>query len=371
MKVSRFARATAGPLIVALLLGLAVASGGCSLLSQTRDSGETKGSTVTKTSDDKDRAEPEADWLRTLRTRLEKEPGFVYCAAGGKKDVVARIKGTTEKRDAQWPVPHSIQNVALKPDGSELWCTPLGWDTLRGMLDKPLLILDPASGEVKDTIDARHSGQVAFTPDGKKAYVTMTGGSEVAVYDAATHARLKSIAVGKHPLGISISFDGKRAYVSHVSAVVGRKSVQKIPGQSVTLSIPKLENGSEFVAVIDLATDAVIKRIPLDGFGSDVAVSPDGALVYATVSSIDVNRVGTQAASGGGGGRWDGVAAIDTASLKVTKKIAFEPRSGPKAVAFTPDGTKAYTICGASDLAVPIKVAGHTRMKGIPLDLGG
>ncbi|MDX8366220.1 hypothetical protein [Cytobacillus sp. IB215665] len=58
---------------------------------------------------------------------------------------------------------------------------------------------------------------IAFTPDGKHAYVTNSGvdggGNTISVIDVKTHSVIATILVGDNPSIIAFTFDGKFAYV--------------------------------------------------------------------------------------------------------------------------------------------------------------
>ncbi len=103
-----------------------------------------------------------------------------------------------------------------------------------------------------------------------------------------------------------------------------------------------------------------------------MAVSPDGKLVYATVNTFDYSKMYSgdvkQVYNPDNPG---GVVAIDTESLKIIKNMVFPEMKSPSLVAFTPDGKKAYAICGVSDSATPIDVADHEPGEPIFLDIGG
>ncbi len=68
----------------------------------------------------------------------------------------------------------------------------------------------------------------------------------------------------------------------------------------------------------------------------------------------------------------DALLVIDVnKSNKGITKIKFEPCSGPKAVAFTPDSKKVYVICWLRDDATVIDAQAHRIIKRVPLKLGG
>jgi YVTN family beta-propeller protein len=366
-------RAVLGVSAIVLLACLAVGLAGCWGTGGSAGKGSVDQSITVSPAADEDgtsmNATEKAAWRQTLLDRLAEEPGSVYNAVGYEPNALDRIDCETNKKAVAFNVGHPLKWLAMKPDGSEVWATPENWDIQTGVRNEPIAVIDTASGKVKSELAVRHPNKLAFSPDGTKVYVTLVLDDAIAVYDSATKKELERIEVGKHPLAISVSFDGKTAYVVHGTAVVGKKKQVNTAG--IKIAAPDLEAGSEYLAVIDLDEGKVTHRVELGGFGAGVAVSPDGSLVLATVSSVDVATVGGGSASSSGSKRWDGVAAISTESMKVVKRMKFADRSGPTGVAFTPDGKKAYAICGASDSATPIDVAALRLGKGIVLGLGG
>jgi YVTN family beta-propeller protein len=378
LRTRRARKVALAALAIVLLALVAVGSAGCWDITGTGSAG--KGtidgsitvSSVGEASGTSADATQQATWKQMLLDRLAEEPGSVYNAVGFEPDALDRIDCETNKKAVQFKVGHALKWLAMKPDGSEVWCTPVTWDTQMGVRDEPVAVIDAATGKVKSELAVHHPNKLAFSPDGTRVYIPLVLDDAIAVYDSATKKEIEHIEVGKHPLAISVSFDGKRAYVVHGTAVIGEKRQTNVGG--IKIAAPDLDAGSEYLAVIDLQAHKVTQRVQLGGFSSGVAVSPDGSLVLATVSSADPAAVGTHGAqtpTPDGSKRWDGVAAISTESMKVVKRMKFADNTGPSGVAFTPDGKKAYAICGASDAATPIDVAALRLGKGIPLDLGG
>ena len=105
-----------------------------------------------------------------------------------------------------------------------------------------------------------------------------------------------SIVLGDHPAHVVVEGTGGRA--------------------CVTLS------GENVVAVIDLARNEVVRKIPTGRFPHGLRISPDGRSVY--VANVE-----------------DGsVSVIDTMALSEVAKIPVG--KGPVQVGFTPDGAKVY-----------------------------
>jgi DNA-binding beta-propeller fold protein YncE len=210
--------------------------------------------------------------------------------------------------------------------------------------------------------------RMAFTPDGKRAYVTTLAGVEVLDTDEASpgfHRRLRVpdgdvIRVGKRPFGLAIAPDGKRAYVSNedsdsVSVVdtdptsprfhtalrvpEGREIRVGLGPRDLALDstrarlyVPNRRSGS--VSVIDIeegrpTSHTTIATVPL---GPElpgvlgVAVSPDGSRVYATTLSPT------------------GLAVVDAGSLVVAAR--FPPR-GLK-IALSEDGRRGFLLMPGS-----------------------
>lgn len=148
---------------------------------------------------------------------------------------------------------------------------------------------------------------IALTPDGRRAYVTslfpdsVRGG--LSVIDIATHTEIAHISsddpngVGIFTSAVAITPDGTRAYVT--------------------------DGGG--VSVIDTATITVIASLPVGGtspFG--VAITPDSKRAYV------VNHGSSS------------VSVIDTATNTVITTIMLAPGSGPVGIAISPNGTRAY-----------------------------
>jgi YVTN family beta-propeller protein len=108
---------------------------------------------------------------------------------------------------------------------------------------------------------------VAVTPDGARAYVSLWGGRAVAVLDVATGVVLGRIAVGKNPQGLALSPDGARLAVAC--------------------------SDSDSVVVIDTTTGSVAGTFFIVGEDADRGSAPsslrfsaDGARLFTT-SALD------------------------------------------------------------------------------------
>jgi YVTN family beta-propeller protein len=89
---------------------------------------------------------------------------------------------------------------------------------------------------------------VAVTPDGKRAYVTNHGSSDVSVIDTAANALVATVAVRTAPVGVATTADGKHVYVAN--------------------------SGSGTVSVIDTSTNKVVAEVTAGKEPFGIAIIP-------------------------------------------------------------------------------------------------
>jgi YVTN family beta-propeller protein len=300
-------------------------------------------------------------YIEELSSHLN-DPPFIYVAKSGESGGVSVIDSQKDSQAPLISLPDKINMAEIKPDGSELYATSFE--------NNKIFVIDLKTKKVVKTIKSRgEPAGIAFHPDGSKAYITHYGSNYISVIDTQKREVVNTIQVGKHPASIAITFDGKKAYVGH-SMYLSFKGVKKIKvrGVEVPAEMPKLEEGTKSIFVIDLDKNTVVTKIPVKGYCNGIAVRPDDAIVYATVSSVDVSGIMSGKMQKG---LKDSLAVIDASANKITHEIKFDQGSGPKAVAFTPDMKKAYAICGARDSAYVVDAKKHKILKKVPLGLGG
>lgn len=126
-------------------------------------------------------------------------------------------------------------------------------------------IIDPATNKIVQRvtgIEAPHG--VAFSPDGKRAYFTVEGSTEVWASDTQTAKVVGKVKLSGHPNNIIVSKDGKYVFAGIAVA----------PGA---------------VDVIEAATMKNIKSIPVKGAVHNVDITPDGkALVIGSVAGTSI-----------------------------------------------------------------------------------
>jgi len=140
-------------------------------------------------------------------------------------------------------------NLALTPDGKELWvaCEASSSVVVVDTVTQRKLAEIPTGGQPND---------VAFTPDGRRAFVSNRLDDNVSVVDVAARKVQSNIEVGDEPHGVLVDRGGKFLYVLNTA----------------------LDN----ISVIDVATLKEVKRLSASRSPWSLAESPDGKSIIVT-----------------------------------------------------------------------------------------
>jgi YVTN family beta-propeller protein len=189
--------------------------------------------------------------------------------------------------------------------------------------NKQVLVADAHTGATVAVIPlGGEPYDVAITPDGRYAYVTLRAGKRVTVIDLSTLSILKSIPVGNVPRGIAITPDGTRAFVTNA--------------------------GSNNVSVIDVATNTVIgSPIPVGQMPWGIAITRGGDRAYV------VNRTSST------------VSAIDLVSQTVIAVMPVDQE--PVEIMISPRDRMAYVTSTIANTVVPIDITSNTVLPSIPV----
>ena len=261
--------------------------------------------------------------------------------------------------------------VAVSPDGKRTYVVAVGNNSVS------VIDADPSSASYNTVTATIAVGVnpmgVAVTPDSKKVYVTNWGESvsgvdkysTVMVIDAdpdnATYntviATLTSI---NYPIGVAVSPDGTKFYVTGSNATTGYGELSVIDTTSNAVSStinlktvsstavrfnpdgtrayvlnsfqPSPTGGFGTVSVIDTATNSVIASIGVDNTPIGMAVSPDGKYVYVTNSGFS-NTTNVPGNS---------VSVIDAVTNQVTATL--DAGNNPYGVAVSPINGLLYVV---------------------------
>jgi YVTN family beta-propeller protein len=180
------------------------------------------------------------------------------------------------------------------------------------------------------------------------AYVTNSRSNSVTIIDTKTKKEVATIPVGQSPDAITVTSDGKKAYVLD-GGLESFISVIDTQSKKVTAAIPINEEivyalaitpdekyvyvtGHGTVSIIDIEKEEVVKRLYTGDFNFVVTMTPDGKQAY--VSSMR------------------DIFVIDIATQEVCKTIPLKNDHAPKDIAFTLDGKQAYVAIEQAVLMV-------------------
>lgn len=126
------------------------------------------------------------------------------------------------------PVGRGPEGVDLTPDGRQIW--------VAHSRDGGVSVIDVASRKINHTIAAgtKRSNRLKITPDGRLALVSDLDAGELVVIDTASRVVVRRVPIGRMAEGILIP-DNTQAFVA--------------------------ANGDDFVAVVDLQTWQITRRI--------------------------------------------------------------------------------------------------------------
>jgi DNA-binding beta-propeller fold protein YncE len=109
-------------------------------------------------------------------------------------------------------VPGGTQGVAVSPDGKRV--------VVMASADSTALVIDPATDKIVDRValkDQKGGGyKVYYSPDGKYMLTMNLGSTLVNIFDARDlHAPQRTATVGRDPMGMAFSADGKTVLVAN------------------------------------------------------------------------------------------------------------------------------------------------------------
>jgi phospholipase C len=273
--------------------------------------------------------------------------------------------------------------VAATPDGSEVWVTESGANSVS--------VISTATKTITGTVVVGvYPHGIAITPDGKTAHVANTGpntgpgGSYIlSVIDVASQTVTGTITVGEAPQVVTVSPDGSLVFVTcadglYVVATAdgsvnkAREPLHQPHGVAIAPDGTQAyvtDSERDQVVVLGTSTLRTLARIPVGATPWNTAFTADGSSAYVTNTNDDT------------------VSVIDTASRRVTdtiplgsgtttdtsattKGITFtQLNHQPTAIALGPDGN-IWVVCNTSSSLVLIDPSAHAVSKSVDIGLG-
>jgi YVTN family beta-propeller protein len=186
-----------------------------------------------------DPAKNQIDWLlgtgqdQTHMIELSRDGSQIYTAniSGNTISIIDRT-GAANWLVTSIPVGKGPEGFDVTPDGKELWAA--------GSRDGSVSVIDIANKRVTRTfnVQTKRSNRLRFTPDGRLVLISDLDAGELLILERETRKDLKRIKLGSQPAGILIPPDGARAYV----AVTGDSNIAVIDLKSFEL-VDRLSTG--------------------------------------------------------------------------------------------------------------------------------
>jgi YVTN family beta-propeller protein len=230
----------------------------------------------------------------------------------------------------------SYTGIAFRPGDRQLWAS----ETTRSGPDSILIAELSETGKPGKTSRIGLNGHplpagIAFSADGKLAYVALSRSNTLAVIDTTTLEMVKEIEIGMAPFSVAVA--GDRVFVSNRAGrrataddTVAPSSGARVVTDSVTGS-----STTGTLSVID-AKNGTVHDVLVGLQPAQLALNPQGTLLAVANAHSD------------------SVSMIDTRTLgRIDLKIPSYPEaalgSQPIALAFSADGNTIYVACGGNN----------------------
>ena len=130
-------------------------------------------------------------------------------------NAVAVVRTEDWKVDTTLSVGLRPTHIVMAPDGESVWVT----DGEVGGAAGGVTVLDPAKRVVvARLVTGRGRHALAFTDDGRLAFLSNEAGGSVSVIDAAKRVKLRDVATGPRPVALAYSAVAGAVYVAHRGA---------------------------------------------------------------------------------------------------------------------------------------------------------
>ncbi|MEO6035730.1 MAG: bifunctional YncE family protein/alkaline phosphatase family protein, partial [Verrucomicrobiota bacterium] len=249
----------------------------------------------------------------------------------------------------------STHGIVVSPDGSRVWAT-----TAQNLLCEAKVASDgriawgrsvtlPGPGGTGNS----HPGGLAFSTDGRKAYVCLSRNNSLGVVDLESGKLIKEIAVGVAPFDVVLRRDSRSAFVSNWGGRHPRASEPTAPSSGTEVLVDAhTVAASGTVSVVDLELEKETSQITTGLHPSDLELSSDRRTLYVANANSDT------------------VSVVDIPSLKVTDSILVRPDpslpfgSAPGGLALAPDGKNLFVAIGGNNAVASITLGAKHLLDG-------
>jgi YVTN family beta-propeller protein len=248
----------------------------------------------------------------------------------------------------------SYTGVAFRPGDRELWAS----ETTRNGPDSIIVAALSEVGMPAGTTRIALKGHpvpagIAFSPDGKTAYVALSRNNTIGVIDTSTREIVREVEVGVAPFGVAVAKEPGLIFVANRGGRRPKPSDTVAPSSGTPVVTDPVTGSATTgtLSVIDAKTFAV-REVPVGLAPSELTLSSDQKLLAVA------------------NGHSDSVSLVNTATLAATElKIPTFPEAAigsmPIASTFAPDGKTLYIACaGNNAIAVAQESAGRWKIAG-------
>src|ERR1035437_2265176 len=246
----------------------------------------------------------------------------------------------------------SYAGIAFRPGDRELWAS----ETSRKGPDSILIAKISAVGMPGETSRIGLNGHpvptgIAFSPDGRLAYVAFSRSNTLAIIDADTLELVKEIDVGMAPFGVVVP--GGSVFISNRGGRRPGPNDTVAPSSGSRVVTDPVTGGaiSGTVSVLDMK-EGGMREVTVGLAPSQLAAGPEGKMVAVA------------------NGHGDSISILDTATLaRADVRIPTFPEaalgSQPISLAFSADGKTLYVACGGNNaIALVRETAGKWQVAG-------
>ncbi|MDZ4800736.1 MAG: bifunctional YncE family protein/alkaline phosphatase family protein [Bryobacteraceae bacterium] len=289
--------------------------------------------------------------VRGRPVELATDAAGKYLAVLSQSSVMLRDGATGAPRAEIRTKTTSYTGLAFRPGADEVWAS----EATRNGPDSVVILFPEESAKSATLERIELTGHpvptgIAFSADGKSAYVALSRTGRVAVIDTQFRRIVREIPVGLAPHGVLMDVKRNRLYVSNRGGRTPAAGQSKADSAGTMLAVDP-NTGSTLngtVSVIDLRTFAVVRDVEVGRAPSGLSLSPDGSLLVVA------------------NGHSDSLTLIDTQSL-AARDVAVPTRPAgmfgaqPVASAFSPEGDRLYVLAaGDNSVSVLKKGSGTT-----------
>jgi uncharacterized repeat protein (TIGR01451 family) len=238
----------------------------------------------------------------------------VWAANAGTNTAISIINPDTNTSIGAISLAAPAYDIAFSPDGLRAYAVNFTTDSVA--------VIDTGTNGVIGNIIVAGPVRAEVGPDSTRLYVTTTDNS-VVVIDTGTLGIVTTIPVGSSPNGLAVAPNGARVYVANRNA--------------------------DSVSVIDTSSNTVVATVNVGSFPVEAVLSPNGKRLYVT-NFFD-----------------NTVSVVDTAFNTIAATI--DVGSGPQGIAVTPDGGKVY-VANFNDDTVSVIDAASNGLIATPVVSG-